>query len=440
MRLMLALLVAATIPATFTITDVNIVDVRAGRIKAHQNVVIEDRTIREIGPMVKPTGTIISGTGKFLMPGLWDMHVHGTATPRFAEAFLANGVVGVRDMFGPMAQIKSLRGRQSPAPEIIAAGKILDGPKPIWPGSFAIATPEEGIKAVNDAIAEGSDFIKVYSLLSRESYFAIAEEARLRKVVFAGHVPNTVTVLEASNAGQKSQEHLYGILKACSSQEAELSGPNQLSRKQLIEALIKTYDPKKASAVFATFKKNQTYQCPTLVVLRSIAKLKDPGFTDDPRLKYVSPIYKAIWNPDNDRRFKTWTPADWAAAKISFDRNLKLVNDMQRAGVPIIAGTDVSNPYVFPGFSLHDELALYVEAGLSAAETLRTATINAAKYLGREREFGTIEPKKLAHLVLLQKNPLVDIRNTTTIEAVFLAGSYFDRKKLDNLLRQAESK
>lgn len=289
-------------------------------------------------------------------------------------------------------------------------------------------------------VKEGSDFVKVYSLLSRESYFAIAEEAKRRKVVFAGHVPNSVTVQEASNAGQKSTEHLYGILRACSSREAEIDQHPEWTRLQRAEAINGSFDARKAKAVFATFKKNQTWQCPTIVVIRSLACLRDPVFTADKRADFIPAFYRTIWDPKNDFRFRAWTEDDWKAAKINFDRLVTLVAEMQRAGVPIIAGTDVGNPYVFPGFSLHDELALYVKGGMSAVDALRTATLNPAKFLNREKSEGSIKVGKRANLVFLTSNPLERIENTTTISSVVLRGVRLDQAALDRLKLAAVKK
>jgi adenine deaminase len=173
-------------------------------------------------------------------------------------------------------------------------------------------------------------------------------------------------------------------------------------------------------------------------VLRAFGSLDDPGFAADPRLKYVDPFTRTFWDPKRDFRFKSMKPEDFAAQRRSFGRSLELVGRMHKAGVPIIAGTDEANPYIFPGFSLHDELALFVKAGLTPADALRTATLNPAKFLGREATLGTVEPGKEADLVLLDADPLADIANTTKIRAVVSRGLLLDRAALDGMLKAAE--
>jgi hypothetical protein len=167
---------------------------------------------------------VVDGRGKFLVPGFWDMHVHGTAIPIFPLLFVANGVTGVRDMFGPLDEVGPVRDAIASeariGPRIVAAGRIIDGPNPVWPGSHAVATAAEGRAAVHAVRDEGSDFVKVYSLLPRPAYFAIADEARKLDMTFAGHVPDAVTAAEASAVGQGSIEHLLGVPCGCATDGA----------------------------------------------------------------------------------------------------------------------------------------------------------------------------------------------------------------------------
>jgi tetratricopeptide (TPR) repeat protein len=233
---------------------------------------------------------------------------------------------------------------------------------------------------------------------------------------FAGHVPDSISVEEASSAGQKSIEHLTGVLSACSSHDI--------------------YDPVKAAAVFAAFKTNHTWQCPTLTVLRLSAS--DPSITNDDRVKYMPPDLRLYWNGRRDSWAKK-SPAEIAARKKYFQRQLEIVGVMQRAGVDILAGTDTENPYCFPGFSLHDELGWLVQAGLSPMEALQAATRNAARFMGRENELGTVQQGKLADLILLEANPLNDIVNTRKIAAVVYGGRLFPKSSLDKMLAKVEA-
>jgi len=322
------------------------------------------------------------------------------------------------------------------------ASPIIDGPRPFWPDSIAVSNPEEGRKSVQKVKKWGADFVKVYSYLPRDAYFAIAEESRLGHIPFAGHVPWSVSAAEASDAGQRSIEHLTGVLLACSAQEAEIRNKipqaTPFTGRAGIEArAIQTYDEKKARALFERFIKNGTWQCPTLTVLRSSAYLDDKDFRDDRRLKYMPAQVRQRWERREESRFGNRNAAsNDALAKAIYSRYLELVGAMNRTGVQIIAGTDTGNPYCFPGFSLHDELGLLVKSGLTAAEALRTATINPARYLGVEDRLGTVEKGKFADLVLLEANPLDDIHNTHRITTVVQGGQLLDRKALDKMLVQ----
>jgi imidazolonepropionase-like amidohydrolase len=431
------------------VTHVTVIDGTGAKPKADQTVVVTGERIVQIGTSRRvklPEKTqVVDGTGKFLIPGLWDMHVHMSEIPHFSELCIAIGVTGVRDMFGDMTNImaerKAIAGGQ-PGPRIVAAGRLIDGPNPIWPGSVTAKDAEEGRQAVRTVKQEGSDFIKVYSLLPRDAYFAIAEEARRQGMVFAGHVPDSVTAAEASDAGQKSIEHLTGVLLACSSRAAELmpAGParnNPTNLVRYIKTLVETYDEQKAQALFARFKRNHTWQCPTLTVLDNISHLHDGSLTNDYRLKYVNAELAQFWNPTNVR-FANTPPEVWTEMQRAGHIRQEIVGRMRRAGVEFLAGTDTPNPYCFPGFSLHDELDRLVAAGLTPTEALQAATLNPARYFDRLPDLGTIQPGKLADLVLLDANPLRDIHNTTKIRAVFANGRFYDRAALDQFLHNAE--
>ncbi len=430
--------------APIALTHVTVIDVTGGPSRQDMTVVITGDRISAIGDSARlsvPTDAkVVDASGKFLIPGLWDMHVHWYSRETLT-LFTANGVTGVRQMFG---NSDLLRWRDEIAkgsllgPRMMVASPIIDGPEPVWPNSISVRNEEEGRKAVRRVKQWGADFVKVYSLLPRDAYFGIADESKQQGITFVGHVPNTVSPAEASDAGQKSIEHLTGILIGCSDKEqglrddvVEARSPAARARTQA--AALESYDARKAADLFARFVKNQTWQCPTLTVLRSNAYLGDENFRRDGRLKYIPRQIQQRWsmrianrNEDNHR------------AKKVLQKELEIVGAMQKAGVPILAGTDTGNPFCFPGFSLHDELALLVIAGLTPVEALRSATLNPAKFFGLDQTLGTIEQGKIADLVLLDASPLLDIRNTQRINAVVANGRFFDRKALDKLLGEAE--
>jgi imidazolonepropionase-like amidohydrolase len=310
--------------------------------------------------------------------------------------------------------------------------------------------------AVNRFASQGYDFIKVYNRLPRDAYFAIAKTAKARGLPFAGHVPTAVSAIEASDAGQKSIEHLTGIFLAASRDEAQLrertlavarggeantgiSRDTRAAMRTINEGLLASYDEQKAAAVFAAFVNNGTWQCPTLTVLRSMASLDDAQFTGDARLKYLPRQIRDRWNPANDPLLATKPADDYAFDRRVLKKQMEIVGAMHKAGVRILAGTDVLNPFAFPGFSLHDELALLVQAGLSRADALRAATINPAIYMGMEKTAGSVDPGRNADVVLLDANPLDDIAATTRIHAVIVRGRLLDRAALDSMLAHAET-
>jgi len=450
------------------ISDVTVIDATGAPAKPNMTVIITgDRitTIAKTGEVAIPKNArVFDGTGKFLIPGLWDMHVHTvfkSLPETYFPMFIANGVTGVRDMaVGDLGFLKQLRkdineGRLL-GPRIIA-GQMVDGPMPVWPGlPISISNEADARQAAATVKDRGVDFIKVYSLIPREAYFALADEAKKLGITFAGHVPISVSAFEASDAGQKSIEHMEGILRACSAIEPELRKTLEAAlkdakdtdqmRASLVRALnetdskaLETYSQEKAAALFARFAANGTWQAPTLVVHRAGAFMDDSNFTNDPRLKYVRRDIRDSWKNQDDFRLRNRTAESSARQRMLFQKKLELILAMHRAGVKMLAATDALVWYVFPGFSLHDELELFVKAGLNPMEALQTATRNPAIYLGLIDMVGTVEMGKKADLVLLEANPLENISNTKRISAVIVGGRLIPRVSLDKMLMDAEA-
>jgi imidazolonepropionase-like amidohydrolase len=446
------LMVSATALAQpLALTNVTVIDVGGGASQPGMTVVIERERIAAVGQLVPEQARIVDATGKFLIPGLWDMHTHwgpgyGWMAAPYLPLFTANGVTGIRVMAGHPVYLQ-WRGQVAEGtllgPRMVVAGVIVDGPKPFWRDSIATKSAEDGRQAVQRTQQEGYDFVKVYSSLSRAVFFAIADEARKRRIPFAGHVPDRVRVEEASDAGQKSIEHLTGLLLAVSSQETELRRefgaasrlPATPERAALLHSLgvrvLESQDAGRAAALFAKLKANGTWQVPTFPVLR-VLESED---ATDPRLKYMPAAMRSGWAR---RATEQRTAENISHQRNVFQRRLALVGEMHRAGVGILAGSDSQNPYSFPGFSLHDDLEWLVKAGLSPLAALQTATRNPAIYLERLQDFGTVEKGKMADLVLLDADPLQDIRNTRRIAAVVSAGRFFSRADLDRMLADIE--
>ena len=304
-------------------------------------------------------------------------------------------------------------------------------------------TPEDARQAVDAVKKRGLDFVKILSV-SRESYFAVADESAKQAIPFVGHVPYSVSVREAATAGQKSIEHLTGILLACSSQEDELraQGLAALGKRdyaayqKLGPQIMSTYDPAKAGALFLQLAKSNTWQVPTLVWTETNSRIDDADLQSDPRLKYVPASVRGQWDPAKLRE-KT-SPEEFAALKAEAARDVELVKAMHGAGVRFMAGSDGPDPYVYPGFSLHDELEWLVKSGFTPLQALQSATFNPALFMSKMDKYGVVELQRVADLVLLDANPLDDIRNTRKIFGVVVGGKYYSRRDLDTMLQQVE--
>jgi len=440
------------------IRHVTVIDATGAPARPDMTVTIIGDRIASIAKNSKaalPEGTqVIDAAGKFLIPGLWDMHVHPTGKD-YLLLFIANGVTGIRIMWGSPNYFewrKEIESGQLLGPRMWVASPIIDGPKSYWTGSVSVSSEQQARQAVDTSKRYGADFVKVYQFLPREEYFAIADEAKKQGISFVGHVPLSVSAQEASSAGQKSFEHLVGVLPACSTRDEDLLHAQQADLtedlasdrpkfwgqhvKEAREMMLDTYSPEKAAALFAVLKSNGTWQCPTLTLLHMFAYGDDPAVRNDVRLKYLPTRVTGDWDPaavDGKQ-----TPEDFAFRKKEFRRDLEVVGAMQRAGVGILAGTDTPNPYCFPGFGLHDELGYLVQAGLTPMQALQAATLNPARFLGRERDLGTVETGKIADMVLLEANPLDNIGNTRKIAAVIYGGKVFDRSALDGMLAKVK--
>jgi hypothetical protein len=463
--LMPSLIVAQTEPTgkslSLVFNHVTVIDMTGSPPKADMTVVVAGNRIAALGKTgtvrVPKGAEVVDATGEYLIPGLWDMHVHVFAK-RSQEKYdfpllIANGVTSIREMWTAVDQMpqvnlwrKEFYEHPGTLPRFAAVGTLVDGLPKTWKDSETVSTADEARLMVGKLKAGGVDFFKVYENLSREAYFAIAAEARKQHLPFAGHVPYSILWREASDAGQRSIEHLTGIGfhigNDCSTIEV-------MAKKALPEAIatgsagvpfikqdLELCDEKKAFALFQHLAKNGTWQVPTLIYQKTMNTDAEILYRDE-RLKYI-PGGKETFRGDywgQDRR----TPAQRDSLRMKLQRSLRVIRMMHRAGVKFMAGTDAGNPYIYPGFSLHEELALFVKAGFTPMEALQTATRNPAKFLGMLDSLGTIEKGKLADLVLLEANPLDNISNTQHINAVVVNGRYLSKETLRKMLADAEA-
>lgn len=441
------------------IAGATVIDATGADPIPNATVLIEGDRIAAVGPVdaveVPAGARVIDGAGRFLIPGLWDAHVHAFVFPWQAELYLplliANGVTGVRDMGGPvpMAAIDEVRAAVAAGERVgprIVAGTMLDGPTPVWPFALPAGTAEEGRAALATVADSGADFAKVYTLLPREAFLAVAEAAGERGFPFAGHVPITSTPVEAAAAGQRTVEHYSdSLVPFCAADDvlaalrAAAAGPDPVQAYGAaffggLARMQETLDEGKVEAAAAAFADHGTWFTPTLIIGRNAALAGDPALVADPRLRYLPPEVVATWATDPALLEEPFL----AVARQSLEIGTAMTATMRRAGVGVLAGTDLGLPNTLPGFGLHDELALLVDAGLTPLEALQAATRNPAEAVGRAADLGTVEAGKLADLVLLDADPLADIGNAGRIAAVIADGRVFARADLDALLTAAE--
>jgi len=425
-------------PADLAITHVSLADGTGAPLQRDMTVVVHGSRIATVGPSAAtsvPAGArVLDGSGRYLIPGLWDMHVHMTIAGRSSVSlFPVNGVTGVRDMGGDLAVIDTLRAEIARGallgPRIYRAGPFLDGPKKNALYRVTLRSADDARHAVDSLEQLGVDFIKIHNRVPRDAYFALLAEARSQNLRVAGHLPRGISPTEAANAGQASIEHTESLLEGV--HFADSTSQKHTSREDF--ALL---SGAAADSLFAVFKRNGTSIDPTLIEYYVFAHIGDTLVTKDARLQYTSPELRAYWErffpPDTAE-----TIAATAGRREYLRRFMGLVYAMHNAGIPILTGTDVGAPYVYPGFSLHDELALLVEAGIPPADVLEAATSGAAGFLGISDSVGTVQPGQLADLVLIDGNPLVDIRNTQRIRTVIVNGRVLDATKRREMLAAA---
>ena len=378
------------------ITHVTVIDCTGAASQPNSTVIIGNGHISVVGPSDRvtiPAGVrVIDGSGKFLIPGLWDMHGHLTdATEDAFPLLIMNGVTGVRDMGGDLAQIDRWRSEIDKGlrvgPHIIRAGPFVDGPKEGVSNRLTVRTSGEAREAVHNLKAKGVDFIKVHNALPPEAFFTLMDEARKEHIPVAVHLPKGVSSAEASDAGAASLEHIETINESALWRKGATA-------KTVEQAVDENLGPP-GQELFRRLAKNGTWYVPTLVAY-------ERGFV--------------LWSDD---------PESLKPRLDVHERQIELVRMMHKAGVPIMAGSDFSDWALVPGVDLHNELALLVEAGFSPMEALQAATLNPAKFLGKTDTFGTIQLGRVADLILLNANPLEDISHTRKINAVVLGGNFY---------------
>jgi imidazolonepropionase-like amidohydrolase len=447
---------------SYVIDNVSVIDVASGSAHPGQRVVITGRRIAAVGPAgqtpAPANATMVDGRGRFLIPGLWDMHVHATGGPGTTQAsalFLANGVTGIRDMGTGVDGLLQWRAEVErgtlPGPRIVGAGVLVDGTPIVYPAAIthAVATPDEARKAVDSLVGRGVNFIKAYEMLRPDVYLALAAQARVRGVSHAGHLPLAVSAEDAVRAGHRSFEHLRNLEVACSSKADSLravaldmleKGKNEQGmrlRSAIHGALrpraFETYDEGRCDALIRLMAEHGTWATPNLV-------LATQGWFRHDTTEAFQKWVRYLPEPSRTRWRRASTPATTPQAQgppRAVAWAMQLTKRLHDAGVGTLAGTDYPIEAMVPGAALHEELALLVRVGLTPAEALRVGTLNPATYLGMTDSLGVVAAGKLADLVLLDANPLDDIRNVARVRSVWSGGRYLSREAIDSLLQAA---
>ena len=432
-------------------THVDVIDGTGAALKRNQNVVTSSGRITAIGDADRtpvPSGArVVDASGKYLIPGLWDAHVH--SRPEGVDhlrLFIANGVTGFRDMGSHWEHFEVIKqwrreiaAGERIGPRIVTAGPLVDGPGSQWWHAQIASSPNEGRDVVRRLRREGADFVKFYENLSRETFFAIVDEAKQQGLPTAGHVPFVMSVGEVAETGPQTIEHLRHIWPACSSREDEfLAHLRSVPPAQAVSVLSSwqpmmadSFDRSKCLSVAAALRRSNTSVVPTL----SNGRTMFPELRNDARFlarfRYVPRVYHAQMNG----------PGFTEARAAVFRKSVDVVRVLYEAGVELLAGTDTppGGTRHLPGFSLHDELSLLAAAGLSPMEAIEAATRKPARRFGKT-DVGTIEPGMQADMVMLDQNPLDDIENTRRIAAVMTGGRLLDRAALDEMLADIERK
>ncbi|WP_166664296.1 amidohydrolase family protein [Actinophytocola oryzae] len=437
-------------------TNVTVIDPATARVVENTTVLVRGDTIVDVGGRVPADATIVDLRGRYLIPGLADMHAHAQAEGIDTGLYVANGVTTVREMAGsPLAHDWRTRIRAGTllGPRFTIGSRIIDGLPSIWDPKWLdvvqIGDPTAARAAVREELGRGADFIKVYSRVPREAYRALAAEAHRQGVSFAGHCPDAVALEEAADLGQSSVEHMFWTPFETSSKEAEIRAEIRRIRLELGDyagwfkaihplewTAAHSYKRSKAKYLYAKLSRRRTRQVPTLAMHRGLDFARTVSL-DDPRNRYLpesalagqrlalQEFYLKDRLPSED--------AEWAAM---FDFRLRTVKDLHEAGVPLMTGTDTGTCAVWPGFSVHDELALFVEAGMSPMAALHASTAEPAAFLGTNT--GRIAPDHKADLAILDANPLHDIRSTQRLSGVVVNGRYVDEAARQQILKEVE--
>lgn len=428
--------------ADLMVRDATIVDVATGDLLENQTIEIREGKItnKYAGEANFRAADTVDATGKYVIPGLWDMHVHFrggdslvSENKKLLELYIANGVTTVRDAGGDITPAildwkNKIETGSLVGPQIFTSGPKLDGPDARWGGSIELQSAEEVPAAFDSLESLNVDYVKLYdSSISAEVYLAAIEEAEKRELPITGHMPFTVDFNEAVKAGLDATEHMYYVLKGSSSEEEKITEAVRQGEYGFWPALtevIETYEEKTAQETYQQMAEAGTAIVPTLHIGKVLAYLNEEDHSNDEYLKYIPEGIQETYQ-GRLQSARQQSEAATERRRNLRERFVNMISDIHDADVPVLAGSDSGpyNSFVYPGVSLHEELYELVAAGLSPLEALQTSVINGPRFFGVSESYGKVQQGYAADLLLLNSNPLEDIQNTRDIHLVILQGN-----------------
>ncbi len=432
------------------ILNATLIDVESGKKTGDQLVAISGDTITGVANMenrnLYDAAEIIDAAEKFVMPGLWDMHVHFrggdtliSENKDLLPLFLAHGVTTVRDAGGDitpavLAWREKIRKKELDGPHIYTSGPKLDGSKPAWPGSIKVETQEDINAALDSLESLDVDYVKMYDgNLTKEAFYGIIEAAEERGLKTTGHMPLTADILRAADLGLDGSEHLYYILKSTSPLADSLTRVNP--GYGMMSKIIETYDHELAGEAFRKMKEKNVFIVPTLHIGKTLSEILDEDHSRDELLPFIGSGIQKTYEGRIEGAKRARASGSTMRDKME-KKSMEMIKPMYDAGIPLLSGSDCGpfNSYVYPGGSLHEELLRLRDAGLTPREALITSIINGPRFFELEKYYGSIEEGKVAHLLILEKDPLEDLEHLRQIRAVIKDGKHYSREDLENML------
>lgn len=433
------------------ITNATIVDVVGDTLIQNQYIGISSDTIRFVGHMDDldkyKAEMKIDANNKFVMPGLWDNHVHFRGGDTLIEEnknlfalFLAYGITNVRDAGGDITPSvlkwkHQIENKELAGPEIFTSGPKLDGLKPAWPGSIIVNTKDD-VKAALDSLEQLEvDYVKMYDgSLTKESFYEIIKEAETRGLKTTGHMPLSADILTATDLGLDGSEHMYYVIKSCSPLADSLTQKNPTYG--MFPQVVESYDPELAKDVFKKLASKNVYITPTLYIGTVLSELTEVDHEEDSLLNYIGRGIQKTYQGRVETAKKAKSQGNTSRSQLG-----QLAKDMivpiNNSGVRLLAGSDAGafNSFVYPGESLHMELQSLVDAGLTPQQALIASIVNGPEFFGLGEVYGGISENKIGNLVILEKNPLDDIKNLGDVQATIVKGKIYNKKMLDTMLK-----